>query len=87
MDFEALATRIVRNNAKARSLVNEWSSNLLQAMTSESDELLKEIIDEFDRTAEGDATEASGQAGENESVDDAGVVQLAEGLTEAASSE
>ena len=87
MDLEALATRIVGNNAKARSLANEWSSNLLQAMTSENDELLRGIIDEFDRAAERDAAKASGPTGPDQSVDNGGGVQLAEGLAEAASSE
>lgn len=87
MDFETLASQFVRNNAKARSLSNEWSSSLLQAMTSENDELLRGIIDEFDRAAKGDASEAPGQAGANSSVDDSGGVQLAQGFAETASGE
>ena len=87
MDLEALAAQLARDNAKARSLANEWSSNLLQAMTSENDELLRGIIDEFDRAAEGDVAEASRPAGQNQPVDNGGGVQLAEGRTKAASSE
>ena len=78
MDFEALAAKFVESNAKARSLRNEWSSKILKAMTSDSDDLLNEIINEFiDRTANGNTTEAPGQAGANSSVDDGGSVQLA----------
>ena len=75
MDFEALAAKFVESNAKARSLRNEWSSKILKAMTSDSDELLNGIINEFiDRTAEGSTSEAPGQAGADSSVDDGGSI-------------
>lgn len=85
MDFEALAAKFVESNAKARSLRNEWSSKMLKAMTSDSDDLLNGIINEFvDRTAEGSTAEAPGPPGANSSVDDSGSVQLAtEGTSEA----
>ena len=73
MDFEALAAKFVESNAKARSLRNEWSSKILKAMTSDSDEMLNGIINEFiDRTAEGSTAEASRPTGQDSSVDDGG---------------
>lgn len=74
MSLEELATRIVRDNAKARSLAREWSSRITKAITSESSELLNGIINEFERTAEGDVTKAPGSSGTDQPVDDAGGV-------------
>ena len=75
MDFEALAAKFVRSNASARSLRNEWSSNIMRAMTSDSNEMLNGIINEFiDRAAEGSTTEAPGPTGADSSVDDGGSI-------------
>jgi len=74
VSLEELAARIVRDNAKARSLAREWSSRITQAITSESSELLNGIINEFDRTAEGDAAKASGPSRTDQPVDDTGSV-------------
>lgn len=74
MDPQELAARIVRDNANARSLAQQWSSRMLSALTSDSSALLSEIINEFHRTAEGGAAEAPGQAGENQPMDDGGSV-------------
>jgi len=74
MSFEELAARIARNNATARSLANQWSGRMLSALTSDSADLLNEIINEFDRTSQGSTTEAPGPTRTDDSVDNAGSV-------------
>lgn len=74
MNFEELAARIVRNNATARSLANQWSGRMLSALTSDSADLLSEIMNEFNRTTQGSAPEALGPTGPNDTVDNAGGV-------------
>ena len=84
MDLEKLAATIAKRNAEARSLMSEWSSKITQAMMSETGEILSELIDDLDRTAEGSTTEAPGSSGQDSSMDDDGGVQLAtEGTGEA----